>query len=356
MTDVPTRVIAPVPSPAFPIPPTSSPSRQIRRHSSLTSETAADRLVRRLAASNVPSQDTPDGDYNTTNGLYTFGKCIGFGPEKKQFSAPVSICCLLNDCLVVSDCLNHRLQVLGRDGNLEFCIGNNDSDDFNCPHGVCYMPGPKTIAVADEDNHRIVIVNSMGPVGRVMKIIDNGCGSGPKQLNHPTGVTCLHASGHLAVCDSRNNRIHIIDPETQDFIKSFGGPELDFDGPWDICELLHGDLLAVSDRRKDRIQILDVKEGTMVRRIGSLGNGVGEFHGPEGICALRNGYLAVCDSNNHRVVILNPEDGTVVQIIGSGRGCGYGQLNCPSSLCCLSDGSLAVCDLGNDRVIIFVSQ
>ena len=98
----------------------------------------------------------------------------------------------------------------------------------------------------------------------------------------------------------------------------------------------------------------------LVRRIGTLGPGHGQFNGPEGICLLSSGHLAVIDSSNHRVVILRPEDGEFLQVIGgqglfnalSGSGTGVGDFNCPAGICVLNDGSLAVCDLGNNRIVL----
>ena len=167
-------------------------------------ESAADRLTRRLSSMNNTVVETSMNTLGTAEEgrKYVVSGTIGMkGSGKGEFFAPISVCTLLSGTLVASDCLNHRVQILHRDGF--FVIGEGQDEEseetFTCPHGLCYMPDTKTIAVADEDNHRIVIVH---PTGKFVKIIDNGRGKLANQFNNPTGVCCVRSTGHLAVCDS----------------------------------------------------------------------------------------------------------------------------------------------------------
>ena len=69
---------------------------------------------------------------------------------------------------------------------------------------------------------------------------------------------------------------------------------------------LPGGRLAVADTENHRVVVLDAATGAFARAIGSEGDGDGQFNYPSGVAALPGGRLAVADYANHRVVVLAP--------------------------------------------------
>jgi len=63
--------------------------------------------------------------------------------------------------------------------------------------------------------------------------------------------------------------------------------------------------IVVSDFKSDMI-ILYKTDGTVVKKIGTTGNGDGMFHGPEGVCFDSNGNIYVVDSGNYRIQKFDP--------------------------------------------------
>eukprot|EP00759_Apiculatamorpha_spiralis_P058836 PhF_6_TR9427/c0_g1_i1/m.14737/K12035/TRIM71; tripartite motif-containing protein 71 len=279
------------------------------------------------------------------------------GSEPKQFLAPTSCCSMKTGTLVITDCLNHRLQFIHRDGFFEKILG--PFDFFNCPHGVAINENSTIIAVCDEDNHRIVLVSPSG-VGHVVDMIDNGRGKGKDQLDHPTGLCFLRGEPNtlIAVCDSRNDRIQIIDITMKDeFLRSIGNGRGEgsnqFDGPWCIQQMKHNTNLLVSDSRNHRIHHLTL-DGVFLRTYGSLGPEIGQFNTPEGLCQWKGNTVAVCDSNNNRIVILDLDDGRVLHCLGGALSTAATLKNCfcsPVGVCNLFDDTLVICDMGNDRIV-----
>ena len=95
-------------------------------------------------------------------------------------------------------------------------------------------------------------------------------------------------------------------------IGSKGNGNGQFDRPWGL--LLVGDRLYVSDLNLHCVQYFSATTGQYIGQFGSKGNGNGQFSSPKGTSTDGKGNILVADFNNKRVQVFK-EDGTFVQII-----------------------------------------
>ena len=95
-------------------------------------------------------------------------------------------------------------------------------------------------------------------------------------------------------------------------IGSKGNGNGQFDWPWGL--LLVGDRLYVSDDNLHRVQYFSATTGQYIGQFGSKGNGNGQFSSPSGMSTDGKGNILVADYNNKRVQVFK-EDGTFVQVI-----------------------------------------
>jgi DNA-binding beta-propeller fold protein YncE len=111
--------------------------------------------------------------------------------------------------------------------------------------------------------------------------------------------------------------------------------------------------ILVSDCGNRRVQELTLS-GEYVRSIG-----VGVLQKPIGLCVHGgSGLLFVVEDEHHRVSVLRLKDGSLVRRFGSeGDGNGDGQLTEPCYVCLLGNGQhVAVTEWGNDRVSVFTLE
>ena len=95
-------------------------------------------------------------------------------------------------------------------------------------------------------------------------------------------------------------------------IGSKGNGNGQFDCPFGL--LLVGDRLYVSDDNLRRVQYFSATTGQYIGQFGSNGNGNGQFSRPFGMSTDGKGNILVADFNNKRVQVFK-EDGTFVQVI-----------------------------------------
>ena len=95
-------------------------------------------------------------------------------------------------------------------------------------------------------------------------------------------------------------------------IGSKGNGNGQFGCPWGL--LLVGDRLYVSDDDLNRVQYFSATTGQYIGQFGSKGNGNGQFFSPRGMSTDGKGNILVADYSNDRVQVFK-EDGTFVQVI-----------------------------------------
>jgi hypothetical protein len=153
----------------------------------------------------------------------------------------------------------------------------------------------------------------------VVRTIGDGPGDGPRQLQDPYGLAVLDGD----VADT-------------------AAP----DGP----------VAVVTDSNNHRLSLFRVRDGTLVRHVGSLGVAPGLFSGPTAVTVVparatgnEEAWLVVADEDNRRVQVLT-RTGAVVRILQ-----GDVAVELSSTLrgvtVCVATGEVLVMDTRNHRVV-----
>ena len=95
-------------------------------------------------------------------------------------------------------------------------------------------------------------------------------------------------------------------------IGSKGNGDGQFQNPWGL--LLVGDRLYVSDNNLHCVQYFSATTGQYIGQFGSHGNAIGQFSNPRGMSTDGKGNILVADYNNNRAQVFK-EDGTFVQVM-----------------------------------------
>lgn len=104
---------------------------------------------------------------------------------------------------------------------------------------------------------------------------------------------------------------------------------MNLSSPIDVCLSHNGRELFVAD--DDCIKVLNTSDGNHIRTIGEFGEEAGEFNYLNGVCISPNGELLfVSDKHNNRIQILRAADGTPIQTIEN--------FSSPKRVCVSPDG------------------
>jgi len=211
----------------------------------------------------------------------------------------------------VADQCNDRVLALRVDTKEMVCaFGKKGSGgrELNTP-GYIVADREDRIIVSDMLNHRLQVLRFNRNSLQLRHERSLGCqGSAPGQMSFPRGVA-LTQTGLLLVCDSGNNRIQVLDANA-DFsfayqIGDYGSEDGKFIQPYDVA-VNSNDEILVSDSCH-RIQIFDVK-GKFLRSFGTRGKSKpGKFRHPTAITVDNEDMIFVCDRGNHRVQVFTPE-------------------------------------------------
>ncbi|CAJ1364903.1 unnamed protein product [Effrenium voratum] len=223
--------------------------------------------------------------------------------------------------LFIVDQSNHRVQVF--DSQTQEVLGAYGSKglgltNFDTPCGIVADRENKVI-VSDLLNHRLQILEFHPRSQELVFLQTVGHeGSGLGQFSFPKGLG-LTENGCLLVCDSANHRVQVLDMEGFKPIRefgSFGSGDGQFDSPLAATISCTGDIL-ISDGN-NRVQVFDAK-GTFLRSFGVRGKKDGFFHYPVGIAVNDENVLFVCDQGNHRIQVFNAADGSFIHKWGGCR-------------------------------------
>ena len=273
------------------------------------------------------------------------------------------------------------------------------------PHG----PEPGIIAVADTDNHRILVfysngtfAHSFGSYGPIGGASAYQYRSGYGQFHSPSDAA-VGPDGRIAVVDSGNQRVQVFNADGT-FTNVFYFHWLDW--PYDVAFAPNGSIVVLwrdhtyvrgsGAHYENRIQVFNADgtrtpgfglygdadpqsgppsgvavapdgriavsyyadriqvyhpNGTLALAFGSYGVGPGQFRSPSGVAVAPDGRIAVADTGNDRIQVFHP-NGTLALAFGS-YGVGPGQFRSPSGVAVAPDGRIAVADTGNDRIQVF---
>ena len=285
------------------------------------SNNALETFTPRSVTNNVTA--APEGSF-----IATYDSTIGYrslnpGPGDGQFDRPRGIT-TTSENILVSDSLNHRVQMFDSDGNYQSQFGTSSPTNgvFNAPRGVA--TNSTHILVADTNNHRIQVfdleynyISQFGSFGvDVIQPDDSIIRAENGKFSAPYGITTN--STHILVADTGNDRIQIFDlvgnhrssfdNSGVDVIQrqNRDGVMADFDRgmlslPQGITTTSTN--ILVADTGNHRIQVFDLS-GTHVSTIGSSGMGNGQFSHPQGITT-NSTHILVSDTNNHRIQVFD---------------------------------------------------
>jgi DNA-binding beta-propeller fold protein YncE len=116
-----------------------------------------------------------------------------------QLSSPAGVCAD-DTVVVVAEQTANRISVFNRgDGALLRRLGSHGNGDGELyfPHGLCFMPGHRHVAVADYTNGRVCVFSVDGEFIRHV---------GARKFSGPFGVACS-AFGELVVADATSGRV-----------------------------------------------------------------------------------------------------------------------------------------------------
>lgn len=217
--------------------------------------------------------------------------------------------------LFVADQRNDRVQVFDTVARQAVCAYGQKGwgdEDFSTP-GYVAVDRDSQVIVSDVLNHRLQILafdarSSPPTLRHVRSFGSNGTGDG--EFNFPRGLA-LNDEGHLFVCDACNHRIQIFDTRSGfAFMGQFGEPGIEagqLDEPIDVAINRRGQVLVIDAQH--RVQVFDPR-GMFVCTFGekSQRKEAGKLKHPISIAVDDEDAVFVSDQGNHRVQVFKAVD------------------------------------------------
>ena len=263
------------------------------------------------------------------------------GNKTGCFDNPHSVAMDNSGNLVVSDCNNHRVQILRHDGHCMKCFGGNGVSG-NKLHAPC--------GVAVDHNGHIFVCDSGST--KVKKFSENGElltmfgteGCKPGELKFPVGVA-IHSDNSIIVSDYTNNCIHVFNPDgSLNFDFGIEGvKDGRFKSPCGVAVSAEGHII-VCDAGNNRVQVFDPR-GNFLFKFGSEGSNCGEFRFPRGVAVNSRGHMIVSDSCNYRLQIFSPTGQFLNKIDGR-----FKLFHCPVGVAVNEDDVVFVCDWSGHKL------
>ncbi|XP_032232348.2 E3 ubiquitin-protein ligase TRIM71 [Nematostella vectensis] len=269
--------------------------------------------------------------------------CIIRGEDWGGFANPHSVVIGPRENMIVADSNNHKVKVIGANGQLMGTIGTQGGGEgeFNFPYCLCTDQQKNFLIVSDGHNNRVQILTSAGRFVKSFGIAGGGDGC----FNLPHGVA-TDPSDNIYVADSGNSRLQIFTPEGY-YMRKVVSDQLN--RPWGVAITPRGQIVT-TDYNNHKVFVFH-RNGKLDFCFGSRGDGDGEFNNPAGITIDSDGQFVVADRSNHRVQIFQP-DGTFVTKFG-GKGTGDGLMRFPTGVAVDKAGHLYVADTFNNRIQVF---
>lgn len=224
--------------------------------------------------------------------------------------------------IMIADQSNHRIQVFDSVEHKPLCAYGQKgfgAQQMDMPCDVV-VSHDNLVVVSDFLNHRLQILQFLPRTMELRHLhVFGSKGTGEAQFRFPKGLT-ITENGQLLVCDSGNHRVQVFDMnERFKFVREFGSVGSDnghFTSPLDVAVNCNAEIL-VSDTN-NRIQVFD-KDGVFVRVFGQKGRKDGMFNNPTNLTVNDENALFVCDQGNHRIQVLSAVDGTLLHKWGGSR-------------------------------------
>ena len=168
------------------------------------------------------------------------------------------------------------------------------------------------------------------------------------ELHRTTGIA-VNTTGKIAITDVKGHCVYIFDKEGNCLRKigSQGKNVGQFHRPSGIAYLNDNEIL-IADEKNHRVQQVNVQTGTTVKSFGKYGKVKGEFAGPIDVCVDEQHRMVVTEFGNHRIQVITQEGKTISMFGGSGPE----KLSQPIS-CILYKNMFLVSDVDNDSIEFF---
>ena len=198
--------------------------------------------------------------------------------------------------VVYSD--NYCIQKFTSDGKFITTCGKrgNEKLEFNYPCGIDIHPHTRNVYIADQNNHRIQILNP----DLTFSSSFGSHGSNNGQFQWPLGVA-FDSTGNVYVTDANNHCIQVFTAKGK-FLRKFGEPgarigELSL--PSSIA-IDSDNVVYVTEINNHRVSVFTC-DGKFLASFGTKGSGPGRFDFPGGIAVDKNGVVYVSDTKNDRL-------------------------------------------------------
>ena len=230
-------------------------------------------------------------------------KVRSFGSEGSspgQLHQPEGVALTATGDILVCDYQNNRIQLFSPEGKLQKCVGTKGDGplQFSGPIDIAAHPHSNMMYVTECLNHRVQILNPdftfSGNFGQHGS--DNG------QFTYPFGI-CCDSTGNVYVADYSNHRVQVFTARGE-YIRQFGkkgGGEGEVDQPVGIA-IDSSDIVYVSEWGNHRISLF-TRDGHFLRSFGTRGEGPGQFKEPTNVAVGKDKKVYITDKENSRVQV-----------------------------------------------------
>ncbi|MGF1672953.1 MAG: scytonemin biosynthesis PEP-CTERM protein ScyF [Rivularia sp. (in: cyanobacteria)] len=230
---------------------------------------------------------------------------------------------------------------------------NNADGNIYVSNGRGFDPTPGGAGFLPNVGNRVDVFS---PDGTYLRAIGTGVtGQKGAGIDEPGDLKFDTISGNLYVADVFNSEIDVYNPQTGEFVTSFGsfsgqGPGDLFFGPGGIDFDREGNL-HVTDFSADVVKVYG-RDGELVKTYGGLGNAPGQFDGPAGLAISQNtGNIYINDQFNNRIQVLDSKANPLFAF--GTEGTELGQFNEPIGIDVDEFENIYVADSQNSRVQVF---
>ncbi len=235
---------------------------------------------------------------------------------------------------------------------------------FDGLEGLSLTPDETRLLVCDTYNHRVVVADARD--GRSLRSLQGPAGS----LDAPAQAVVVPQTGQVLVLDYELRHVVVfagVDDDTVVCTLANGllrGPVLwslpcglaVLDGDVADAAAPDGPVAVVADTIHNRLSLWRVRDGTVVRHVGSEGAAPGQFSYPIAVTVVSarstgtdEAWFVVSDSGNHRVQVLT-RTGTAVRVLQGNAVIKLGKWLYGVTVC-IRTGEVLVTDHGNKRVV-----
>jgi len=256
-----------------------------------------------------------------------------------------------NGRIYVSDSTGRKVLILDRAAGKVTEVREAGVDEIKMPFAL-KVSDVGDIYVVDGSLKKVLVFDKNGDFIRSIGTSD--------MFDKPSGLAVSGDGSRVYVSDtggvsSQRHHVRVFNGHTSEHLYDLGsrgaGPG-QFNLPKNIVLTPDG-LLAVNDSANFRIQIIDPVTGEMVRSLGQIGLGYGQFARPKGIDVDGDGNIYVADALLGNVQIFNKEGQLLMHIGQRSEINGPGNYLLPAGLAVDEDGRVYMIDQFFAKIDVF---